>query len=165
MDSFNSMKSKLDVLGIYNITEGKNIFAELKAYSVVIDELFEELDVMLRELFVDTAQTYGIDTREQLLGRTKEEFPLEQRREILKIYEQMMGGKCTVEAFEMILKGYGLTSFSILEGPTHNRLAITVNDEVTLELKKLVEEQVSADFPSHLTLEVNFAQEQSDADF
>lgn len=159
MDSFNSMKSKIDALGIYDITNGKNIYAELKAYSVVIDELFTELDEMLRELFVDTAQTYGIDTRELLLGKIKDEFPLEQRREILKIYEQMMGGKCTPKAFDMILKGYGLTNFSVVEGPTHNRLVINVNDAVTLEQKKLVEDQVKADFPSHLTITINYSEE------
>lgn len=159
MDSFNSMKTKLDALGIYDITDGKNIFAELKAYSVVFDELFAELGIMLRELFVDTAQTYGIDTRGLLLGKIKAEFPLEQRREMLKIYEQMMGGKCTPEAFDMILKGYGLTNFSVVEGPTHNRLVININDTVTAEHKKLIEEQVNADFPSHLTITINYPEE------
>ena len=54
------MKNKLSAIGIYNIENGSNIYNELKAYSVELDRIFSELDTMLREYFIETAQSYGI---------------------------------------------------------------------------------------------------------
>ncbi|MCD8025632.1 MAG: hypothetical protein LUF33_01500 [Clostridiales bacterium] len=68
MDSFTSMKSKLLPLGLYTIEDGSNLYAELKAYAAGLDSVFENLDTMLREYFIDTAQTYGITEREKLIG-------------------------------------------------------------------------------------------------
>ncbi len=156
MDSFTSMKSKLEATGLYSVVPGTNIYAELKAYAAGLDVLFETLDVMLRELFIDTAETWGIDNRELLLGRIKDDCTLEKRREMLKIYEQMMGGKCTLEAFNMVLKGYGLNNFEIAELPIRNRVTINVNESVSDEQKSVIEERIAADFPSHLYVAVTY---------
>lgn len=156
MDSFTSMKTKLEATGLYKIEEGSNIFAELSAYAAGIEPLFETLDKMLLELFIDTAEDYGLSCREELLGKVKNDYPIDRRREMLKIYEQMMGGKCTQEAFEMVLRGYGLSDFQILEYALHKRVVIKVNDDVAPELRKLVEERVALDFPTHLLVTVSY---------
>ena len=88
MNSFSSMKNKLSAIGIYNIENGSNIYNELKAYSVELDRIFSELDTMLREYFIETAQSYGITLREKFLGREKTEYSLEKRREMLKIQQE-----------------------------------------------------------------------------
>ena len=59
----------------------------------------------------------------------------------------------------MILRGYGLTEFEIVEGAVHNRMNININDSVSAELKKTVQERIAADFPSHLTVTVNFLED------
>lgn len=159
MDSFTSMKTKLDNTGLYTIEKGANIYAELKAYAAGLDVLFETLDKMLAELFIDTAQDYGIRCREELLGKVKSGYTLNERREMLKIYERMMGGKCTPEAFEMILRGYGLKSFEITENPTQNKIDVTVNENVPVELKALVEKRIALDFPTHLNVAVNYPEQ------
>lgn len=159
MDSFTSMKTKLDNTGLYTIEKGANIYAELKAYAAGLDVLFETLDKMLRELFIDTAEDYGLSCREELLGKVKDSYTLEKRREMLKIYEQMMGGKCTLEAFEMILRGYGLSNFQILEDVLHKRVTIKVTDNAAPELRALVEERVALDFPTHLLVTVNYVEQ------
>ena len=90
MESFDSMKTKLDALGLYKIEENSNIYAELKSYAAALDEMFAILETMLKELFIDTAEDYGISSREILLGREKDGFSLEKRREMLKIYERQV---------------------------------------------------------------------------
>ncbi len=156
VDSFTSMKTKLDATGLYSIEQGTNIYAELKAYGSGLDVLFETLATMLKELFIDTAEDYGISAREKLLGKPRSEFTLEKRREMLKIYEQMMGGKCTKAAFEAILRGYGLSDFSILEAPTRYRIGITVNEQTSPELQSLISDRIAQDFPTHLIVTINF---------
>lgn len=162
MDSFTSMKTKLEATGLYSIAQGTNIFDELKAYAAALDELFTQLDVMLGEMFISTAQSYGIVNRELLLGRERDNYPLAKRREMLLVYEQMTDGRCTPEAFEDLLSGYGLSNFKITENPAASKVTIDVSDAVSAEVKKLVEQRVKADFPTHLTVEVNFLSDTAD---
>ena len=60
MNSFESMKTKLEGTGLYDITAKSNIGAELLAYAEGLDSVFDMLEMMERELFIDTAEDFGI---------------------------------------------------------------------------------------------------------
>ena len=158
MDSFSSMKNKLSAIGIYNIENGSNIYNELKAYSVELDRIFSELDTMLREYFIETAQNYGITLREKFLGREKTEYPLEKRREMLKIQQQMMGGECTPKSFEKFLKGCGLTNVQVSESFARQRIAVNISDELSSAAKKEIEEKVNAEVPAQILVTFNYSE-------
>lgn len=156
MDSFTSMKSKLLPLGLYTIEDGSNLYAELKAYAAGLDSVFENLDTMLREYFIDTAQTYGITEREKLIGAQRDEYTLEKRREMLKNTEQTVGLACTCSAFVKILESYGLSDFTMTENFSEQTVSITVADSLSDEEKAWIEERAEADFPSHLKVEFTY---------
>ena len=99
MGSYDSMKEKLNAVGIYSIDENSNISKELLAYSEGLDSLFDSLDTMTKEYFIETAVDFGIVRREKFLGKEREEYSTEKRREMLMLQEQNMGGKCTPDAF------------------------------------------------------------------
>lgn len=156
MNSFDSMKTKLEGTGLYGITANSNIKAEISAYATGLDTAFDTLEIMERELFIDTAESYGIIERERFVGKIREEYPIEKRREMLKISEQKIGGKCTPDDFKRIVKGYGVENFTITEAPLRNRLAVNISDSKTDAEKKLIEKQVNADFPLHLIVTVSY---------
>lgn len=155
MDSLTSMKSKLEKTGIYKFDGGSNVEKELKAYAIEIDRLFEQLAVLQRECFIDTAQSYGILLRENFLGFDRSYLELDERRKILKACEQM-SGSCTVGAFGLMLESYGIENYKFEENPTNNSLKVYVYDEVDEESKALIVSQVKEDFPLHLNVEVVF---------
>ena len=95
MNSFDSMKTKLESTGLYKVTAKSNIRAELLAYAEGLNTEFDMLETMERELFIDTAENCGITERERFVGKINADYPLEKRREMLKISEQKVGGKCT----------------------------------------------------------------------
>lgn len=156
MDSYNSMKTKLLPLGIYSIGDNSNISAELKAYAEGLDVLFDTLDVMERECFISTAESYGIEERELFIGKERSEYSTEKRRNMLLIQEQMIDGKCNPDAFKKLLEGYGLSNFQIVEGFAEQTVTINVYDKLTDEIKKMIEENINANFPSHLIVTVNY---------
>lgn len=158
MDSYNSMKSKLNSIGLYNISEQSCISRELKAYACELDRLCSELDVMYRECFIETAQTYGLALRESLAGREKSDQELEKRREILKLQQQMMGGECTLSSFKRFLKSCGLNDFEIAEDCSAYKITVTINDALTDEQKAEAEEKIAAEIPAHITLLVNYSE-------
>ena len=158
MSSYDSMKEKLNAVGIYSIDENSNISKELSAYSEELDSLFETLDTMTKEYFIETAEDFGIERREKFLGKEKEEYSTEKRREMLILQEQNMGGKCTPDAFCDILRSCGLTDFTFTELPTSFRLSITINDTLSPEQKKIVTERIKLEFPLHLLVAINFSE-------
>lgn len=158
MGSYDSMKEKLNAVGIYSIDENSNISKELSAYSEGLDSLFENLDIMTKEYFIETAEDFGIERREKFLGKEKEEYSTEKRREMLMLQEQNMGGKCTPDAFCDILRSCGLTDFTFTELPSSFRLSITINDTLSPEQKKIVTERINLEFPLHLLVAINFSE-------
>lgn len=158
MDSYTSMKNKLQPIGLYNVTDSSNVSAELKAYAEGLDTLFNILDEMTREYFIDTAESYGLSERERFTIRERTEYPTEKRREMLKIQEQMMGNNCSPSTFKKILEGFGLSDFEITENFSEQTVVITINDTLADEAKKYVEERINTEFPVHLIITVNYSE-------
>ena len=144
MNSFDSMKTKLECTGLYKVTAKSNIRAELLAYAEGLNTEF------------DTAENCGITERERFVGKINADYPLEKRREMLKISEQKVGGKCTPDDFKRIVRGYGVENFTIAEAPTRNRVDIKISDTKTDAEKKLIEKRVKADFPLHLNVIISY---------
>lgn len=158
MGSYDSMKEKLNAVGIYSIDENSNISKELLAYSEGLDSLFDSLDTMTKEYFIETAVDFGIVRREKFLGKEREEYSTEKRREMLMLQEQNMGGKCTPDAFCDVLRSFGLTDFTFTELPSTFKLSITINDTLTQEQKKIVTERIKLECPLHLSVAINFSE-------
>lgn len=158
MGSYDSMKEKLNAVGIYSIDENSNISKELLAYSEGLDSLFDSLDTMTKEYFIETAVDFGIVRREKFLGKEREEYSTEKRREMLMLQERNMGGKCTPDAFCDVLRSFGLTDFTFTELPSTFKLSITINDTLTQEQKKIVTERINLECPLHLSVAINFSE-------
>lgn len=156
MDSYLSMKSKLEPINLYTIADKSNISNELKAYAESLDKLFDTYYEMLRECFIVTAQTYGIENREKSLGAERKDYSLEKRREMLISKEQNIGLKCTPQAFNNLVSGYGVTKFSITEDFSNQTVTITINDSLSDELKLWITQSINNDFPTHLKININF---------
>ena len=112
---------------------------------------------MLKEYFIDTAQSYGLTERERFTGAVRDDLSIEKRRELLKIREQTNEEFCTPEGFNKILEGYGLGNFKITENPSQNALNIKISDSLSELNKVWVNKMIEKDFPAHLEITVEFA--------
>lgn len=77
MNSLDSMTKKLENTKIYAVKPGGRNYAEIKAFSVGLDMIFNELDEMLREYYIDTAQSYGLTERERFTGAVRDDLSIE----------------------------------------------------------------------------------------
>ena len=84
MTGYQSMVSKLAPLRLYNITEHSEIGVELSVIAEEIDAFYEYMDEVLREMFIATAQSWGISEREKFICKEKSNLTLEKRRELLE---------------------------------------------------------------------------------
>lgn len=155
MSSFESMKAKLESTGIYSVTDTSNIKKELTAYAEGIDRVFDELKIMERECFIETAESYGLSERERFVGADRSGETLEKRRELLETAEQLRGD-CTVDSFEKVLRGYGVENFSFSENPTGSYIIINIYDNFTTEQRAVIRSRMNEDFPAHINVTVYF---------
>ncbi len=157
MSAYESIKSKLNEVGIYSITDESNISDELRVYGEELDLIADLLDEMLRELFVDTAESYGLSERERALGKEKSDFSIDQRREMLKISEQVSGERCTAQRFERFLTGCGISNFSLTEVVSKQRVIITVLDTLTSAQMSELDTKVSGELPLRLSYKLSYS--------
>ena len=157
MNSLDSMTKKLENTKIYAVKPGGRNYAELKAFAAGLDLLFNELGEMLKEYFIDTAQSYGLTERERFTGAVRDDLSIEKRRKLLKIREQTNEEFCTPEGFNKILEGYGLGNFKITENPSQNALSVKISDSLSELNKVWVNKMIENDFPAHLEITVEFA--------
>lgn len=150
MNSVTSMKSKLMPIGIYKLDNDSNVYKELVAYAEVLDELFAELDEMIREYYIDTAENYGITRRELIMGPERTDLSIEKRRQMLKVREQAVGLSCTVKDFENILLSYGVGRVALTEHFSEQKYELTFLDGSQINNKRWVSERIVKDFPLHL---------------
>lgn len=156
MDSLTSMTEKLKGTRIHKVKPGGRNYAELKAFSAGLDLLFNLLDEMLVEYFIDTALSYGLYERERFTGAVRDDLSTQKRRELLKIREQTNEKFCTPESFNKIMTGYGLNSFEIVENPSENALTVKIHDTLSETNKAWVEKMIENDFPAHLEVTVEY---------
>lgn len=69
MSEFQIMRDILSSTGIYDVSQGSDLYAEIMAYSEGLNMLFDEVNEMLRECFVSTAESYGLTYRENWIKK------------------------------------------------------------------------------------------------
>ncbi len=156
MNTFDSICSHLTPLEIYNIQEGTNVYNELASYSVALDVFKEVLDEMLRECFVCKAETYGLENRETVYGKVRENYSISDRQNMI-IYRQTLGeNHFNKEGLEKFLVSFGVESYQIIEMPTINQIAVFISGNYSAEDIDWIKNQVRLILPAHLDHSIDF---------
>ena len=144
------MKDMLSPLGIYSLEEGTLVNAELTVYANAFQKLHQNLSVLLREIFLETAETYGVDMAEDMFGRPNRELSLAARKALLQNYFSMNADDFTYDKITEQLALFGITN-PISEDCASESVSVSgldsVTDLVTLSEYFRIAEDV---FPAHL---------------
>ena len=147
MTSYESMSSKLLQTGLYSIGQGGAVDCELKAYAVELDRIYTELDTMIREAFVPTAETYGITEREKFIGKERSDLTLSRRRELLMLRETRASGGHGSADLNQLIEALGVTDYTVSIVQRNGKITITVNDPLTAVQKADFEKGIKAFTP------------------
>ncbi len=158
MNSFDSMKQKLEPLGIYDFDGSGEAVCELKAYAEGLDTVFDTLSELEREYFIPTAESFGLSNRERFFGREQPGLSTEQRREQLIYYEKNIIGDITESGFNAFLRHIGLSDYTITLSASRSNMTIAVNDPKTDGEKALIRKQIAAEIPAFMTYTINFSE-------
>lgn len=152
MTSFESMSEKLARTGLYNTSEGNLIYAELMAYAEGLDIYYNALDELLRECFIETAETYGLTMREKFISKCTADNTIEARRKSLVTALSIYKTDFTAEGFEKSLDIWGIEG-TLAEDFENKKIIFDCTTDIPSNKLELIEKQVQDFVPCHFTFE------------
>ncbi|MDD5952707.1 MAG: hypothetical protein PUC32_03515 [Oscillospiraceae bacterium] len=157
-DVLTGMKNRLRETGLYTLDGTTLVDAELAAYAAGFAPLMASYDELCRELMVQTAESYGIDQREMLLGNGFLYLPLETRRQMLLARLAMSGNDYTADALQRALDSVGIVS-TITEQPSSDSILVKVTDvsRVSSKTQAAVKALAEQFLPAHLCIAYDFS--------
>lgn len=156
MTALQSLEKKLAPLNIYNICEGTNIFAELSAYAYAIDKHRQNTEIVLRECFISTAESYGIEMREEVFGNPREDYTLEQRRAMLTLRRGFGDSDFTLAGFDKFMVSLGVGSYNLLEMFSTYEAVVTLFNTFSNTDAEWIKNQINLFLPAHIVVYVYY---------
>ncbi|NCC87424.1 MAG: DUF2313 domain-containing protein [Clostridia bacterium] len=154
-DTLDQLKSMLSPLGIYNTDSSTTLNAELCAYACGINLVKAQTQKLLEEGFVQTAQDFGLELREDMLAISPNQT-LELRREEIVEKLSTVSGQWSLPKVKSEIEQTGFDG-SILENFEEQRLTIgfTSPETATLEDLSTVYKTIRPIMPAHLEVRSN----------
>lgn len=152
MTSFQSMSEKLAKTGLYNTNEGQLVYAELMAYAEGLDIYYNALDELIRECFVSTAETYGLEMREKFIDKCIINSSIESRRKSILTALSICNTDYTKSGFQKCLGIFGIDG-TLTEDAKNRKFTFTCTTAIPETKLKIIQEQLSAFLTPNFDLE------------
>jgi hypothetical protein len=156
MTALESLIRKLSPLGIYDITDGSNIKNELAAYAEALERHRANIDEVLRECFIITSRSFGLELREKVIGAVRDNMSLNSRRSMLCTRKGLNESDFTLSALDKFLRGIGVNFYNISENFGMNTIGICVGGSYSDSEAKWIKNQIENFLPAHLDCFVYF---------
>ena len=155
MGYFDYLKGILEPLGIYDLESGAGA-DELEVQAIQLDEVFEILEIHAREMFLATAESYGLHNFGELLPYYPIYITNEDARQAIMALLRIRNGSFTLEHLRDTLRGCGVNAileesdepFTVIVSFPHNRGIIEGFDEIRLRIEEIL--------PCHLAIRYVF---------
>lgn len=154
MKALESMIKKLTPLGLYDTRTTSNVYAELAAYASVLDDHRDMLDEALRECFVSTAETYGLDTKERVVGDVRSDVDIKERRAMLSTRASLGEADYNLSGFERFMKSFGVHDYTVSESPLTHSITVTFTGDYQSNTESWIINQIKLILPAHLNMYV-----------
>lgn len=155
VDSFSTMKKHLSDTGVYDV-ESASLSNELSAYAFVINELNDLIYTMLNECFISTAVSYGLEYKERLIGNSRDDLSVEDRRKMLSLREVIDSNCFTVDKIKSAIESFCLRKCILSEYAKLCMTGIEISGDFTHAQKEWIKEQIRKIMPAHLFLNISF---------
>ena len=148
------MRTALAPLLIYR-SNAPYLRVELRTYADELERLYAELDAMLAERFIATAEDSGLREYEELFGPACDTLPTQTRRERLLKRLSLGEGDFTPAGVRKALESCGLAC-TVTEFPALNRLNLVATADYTKAEQALIRREVAKTIPPHIEYQLVF---------
>ncbi len=153
MAEFELMKKHLEDTGLYDIEPSGIVYAELKAYAEGLDIFFDEADELIRECFIPTAESFGLELREALLQRVSLLNTLEGRRNALIKAFSISSEDFTSEGMTKVAESFNASGYFSYD-MTQHKVTFNCLNSISSSDKQLMKAQMERYIPAWSSLEI-----------
>lgn len=156
MMCFTAMEKSLSATGLYTITEGTRLYAELKAYDAGLQILRDRLEDLKQESFISTADTYGLSKKEALFCLENSACTLEERKEMLLLRGSIHVNCINADALKKAMLSSGV-EVEITESTSTQSIAFRVVNVKGNQTEANITSAITSFLPAHLDCTITFA--------
>ena len=154
MRALESMIKKLRPLKIYDTSTTSNVYAELAAYAEALDYYRNLLDEALCECFISTAEGFGLEIRERVIGDVRRDCSTEQRRAMLITRASLGEMDYTLAGLDRFMNSFGVQDYTLTESPSTQSVAVTITGDYSSNTESWIINQIELTLPVHLNMYV-----------
>ena len=156
MSSYESMVKAMSAVKAYKLDGNTYVDKELFAYSAALDVFSEEIDEIIRECIVATAENEGLSFYEKLVGTLDDKADIETRRAMIISLLNLNTNDNTHNGIKRFFESIGLEC-DILENPSIFDLYIMpLGGNFTASEKRYMINRAKKFLPCHLTFTIDF---------
>ncbi len=155
MTAYESIKDKLSPLTIYSIQPDGLMEAELRAYAAGLQELYDAVDNMLREMFIQTAENEGLTNPELMASLYTGGNNIAERRERLLKRLSVKPTDIGTDGLKNAVASLGIEC-NISDSPNVSWVNIDVLTPVDESKRESVAAEIEKFVPCHLVPMISF---------
>lgn len=156
MNALASLTDKLKSTGLYKLGGNILVDAELAAYAAGLNILYDALEELEREMFIQTAFDYGLTLREQAFGPKRTDLPVGDRRSMLLCRGSVTVNDYTRESIERAMLASGIRT-SVSEKIAEKKLYVNFIESLIDSRPQTEIIAATNEFlPAHLVCEFDF---------
>lgn len=148
------MRERLCAVRLY-ADHAPHLSTELQVYAEELERSHEELDRLLRERFIVTAQDEGLTAYEALFGPIRTDEPIQKRRELLLLRLSLKDGDFTPAGIRKALDSLGV-EYELSEYPHLQKLNISVTSDHSALEQAYIRRETAKMIPAHLEYQITF---------
>lgn len=156
MATIDSFIKNLSPVKAYRLSEKSNLYYELQTYAQEFDRLRIQLDKLLRECFLFTAEDYGLSNFELIYTAAYNEETPQVRRD--RIFQRLSidDGCVTLSDVKKAIKSFGAENFNIIEFYGRYNIVVEVYGEYSQSEIDFIRTEIKKIMPAHQKAEVYF---------
>lgn len=156
MNSLKRMIEAMRPISVYSLMNYTIVYKELLSYAAVLDIIDENIDELIKECYLSTAEDFGVSIYEKLDGAERTDLSIEQRRKMLENAFAVNANDNTLKGLEKFFSSIGL-EYSIKERPHICDLYIRAKGRDYSETEqKYIIDRAEKFLPCHMSFTIDF---------
>ncbi|MGN0536493.1 MAG: hypothetical protein ACI4M3_00780 [Acutalibacteraceae bacterium] len=156
MTALQSLTEKMERTKLYRLEDTTRVYGEISAYATVLQSVYDILEEIERECFVESAEGRGLDFWCQVCGIKREEHTDSENREMILLRQAVGNESYTYEDIMNYIRSYGYDGSFVFGNGGKTVLFRCSTPNLTAIQKKKAFEKIKTVFPPMVTLTVEW---------
>lgn len=156
MTALQSLAEKMERTKLYRLDDTTRVYGEIAAYAAALQGVYDILEEIERECFIESAEGRGLDFWCQVCGIRRDEHTDSENREMILLRKAVGNDDYTYEGMMNYIRSYGYDGSFVFAAGNRTVLFRCSTPGLTAEQKNKVSELIKPVFPPATALTIEW---------